>query len=209
MKKKIYIAIPSRGYIVDELVGNLINWSNNDKYNINIKIFNNLYPLDNARNTIVKDFLKTDCDYIWWIDDDIVPPVYTLEKLLQADKDIISAVCFSMRSENGDYFPYPVTLKLNDSNQYKIYYGNGIEEVDAVGGACVLAKRAVYENIERPYEFVYFRDGTLALTCDFNIWRKIKKMGFKVFVDFNILCDHKKTCSIKSIQDLIFNLSKK
>ena len=164
--------------------------------------------MDNARNTIVKDFLETDYDYIWWIDDDIVPPFETLDRLIQADKDVIGAVCFSMKSENGEYFPYPVTLRYNDERRYQVYYGSGIEEVDAIGGACVLVKRRVYESIERPYEFVYHKDGTLALTCDFRVWQKFQELGFKVFVDFDILCDHKKTCSIMGIQNLMASLKK-
>lgn len=208
MKKKIYIGIPNKGNISTELVANLIRWSHNIDYEIQIHCPIGLYPLDNARNTVVKNFLKTDCDYLWWIDDDIVPPFNALDRLIQADKDVISAVCFSMRQHNNEYFPYPVTLRLNENEEYEIYYGDGIEEVDAVGGACVLVKRKVYEAIERPYEFRYNNDGTLALTCDFYIWQKVKDIGFKLYVDFNVLCDHKKTCSIKGIQNLMANLDK-
>jgi hypothetical protein len=208
MKKKIYIAIPNMGNIATDLVVNLVRWSHSTKHTIKINAPYGLFPLDNARNTIVKDFLETDYDYIWWIDDDIVPPFETLDRLIQADKDVIGAVCFSMKAENGEYFPYPVTLRYNDEKRYQVYYGSGIEEVDAIGGACVLVKRRVYESIERPYEFVYHRDGTLALTCDFRVWQKLQELGFKVFVDFDILCDHKKTCSIMGIQNLMVSLKK-
>jgi hypothetical protein len=208
MKKKIYIAIPNDGTIVTELVMNLIQWSHDSKYEIKISAPSGLFPLDNARNTIVKDFLETDCTHLWWIDRDIVPPIETLDKLLQADKDAIGAACFSMKAENGEYFPYPVTLRLNDEQRYQVYYGHSIEQVDATGGACVLVKRKVYEEIERPYEFVYHRDGTLALTCDFKIWQKFKECGFELFIDFDILCDHKKTCSIKGVQNLLSSIKK-
>lgn len=208
MKKKIYIGIPNKGSISTELVINLIQWSHNKEYDIKIHAPIGLYPLDNARNNIVKDFLKSDCEYLWWIDDDIVPPIDVLDRLVSADKDVISAVCFSMRQHNDEYFPYPVTLRLNDNKGYEIYYGSGVEEVDAVGGACVLVKRNVYESITRPYEFVYHKDGTLALTCDFRIWQKVKEKGFRIFVDFDVLCDHKKICSIKGIQNLMASLEK-
>lgn len=208
MKKRVYIAVPNDGTIVTELAMNLIQWSHDSKYKIKINLPSGLFPLDNARNTLVKDFLETDCDWIWWIDRDIVPPVDTLDRLIQADKDAIGAVCFSMKSDNGEYFPYPVTLRFNEDSRYQVYYGNGVEEVDAIGGACVLVKRKVYENIERPYEFVYHKDGTLALTCDFRVWQKAKDKGFRVFVDFDILCDHKKACSIKGVQNLMVSLNK-
>jgi intein/homing endonuclease len=103
------------------------------------------------------------------VDDDILPPMNGLEKFLQADKDIIGACAFAMKYENGVGFPYPVTLRYNEEKKYIVYYGQGIEECDATGGAFVMFKRKVYEAIERPYEFQYYRNGTLALTCDFDV----------------------------------------
>ena len=163
-------------------------------------------PLDAARNSCVKEFLETDAERLWFIDSDIVPPLDAMHRLAQADKDAIGAVCFSMKSENGEYFPYPVTLRYNEDRQYVVYYGHGIEEVDATGGACVMFKRAVFETIEKPYEFLYHPDGTLGLTCDFHIFQKMQKVGFKLFVDFDLLCDHQRKASIKGFQDCLAQL---
>jgi hypothetical protein len=202
--KEVFIGIPNRGNMVTELALNLGYWQ--AKYSANVYAPYGLFPLDNARNTIVKEFLETNCKYLWWIDDDIVPPPDTLERLmrtLEISKDIhaIGAVCFSMKSEPGQYFPYPPTLRMNADGEYEVYYGEGVDLVDATGGACVLVRREVYEAIERPYEFKYHADGTLALTCDFYVWQKAKEAGFNLCVDFDILCDHNRTCSLKGIQD--------
>ena len=209
MERKIYIAVPNTGSIDPELVMNLIYWSNSKMYKVQVHLPTGLVPLDNARNTIVKDFLETDCTHILWIDSDIIPPIQTLDRLIQADKDAIGAACFSMKNDHGEYFPYPVTLRYNEEEKYQVYYGSGIEEVDAVGGACVLVKRELYEALERPYEYHYHRDGTLALTCDFDIWQKAQAKGFKLFVDFDILCDHKRKCSILGFQNLVADITRK
>lgn len=204
VKKKIFIAIPNDGWIRTALRRHLSVWEKDPRYIV--RVFDEaecLFPLDNARNTIRNEFLETDFDLIWWIDNDIVPPIYAMDRLVKADKDIIGAVCFSMKAENGQYFPYPVTLRYNEEKRYQVYYGQGIDWVDAIGGACVMVKRHVYEQIERPYEFVYHRDGTLALTCDFRVWQKAQDLGYKIWVDFDLLCDHQKICSIKGIQDLL------
>jgi len=205
-KKKIFIAIPNLGCIAPQLSVNLITWSHDPRYSVFTFMPEGIFPLDAARNHCVKEFLETDADLLWWIDSDIMPPVSAMHRLAQADKDAIGAVCFSMKSENGEYFPYPVTLRFNENRQYVVYYGQGIEEADATGGACVMFKRQVFEKIERPYEFIYYPDGTLKLTCDFYIFQKLQKEGFKLFIDFDILCDHKKKCSIKGIQDLLTSL---
>ena len=142
-------------------------------------------------------------DYLLWIDDDIIPPPDTLERFLKADKDMIGAVAFAMKYENGGGFPYPVTLRYNEDKKYIVYYGQGMEECDATGGACVMFKRKVYEAIERPYEFQYYRDGTLALTCDFDVFQKAQKLGFKLFIDFNLICDHVRSASLMAIQNTL------
>jgi glycosyltransferase involved in cell wall biosynthesis len=205
-KKKIFIAIPNLGCVSPSLVSNLLQWSHDLRYQITIYMPEGISPLDAARNRCVKAFLERDDDYLWFIDSDIIPPVEALLRLIQADKDAIGAVCFSMKAEQGEYFPYPVTLRYNEDKKYVVYYGKGVEPVDATGGACVMFKRRVFETIEKPYEFLYYPDGTLKLTCDFYIFQKLQKVGFELFIDFDVLCDHQRKVSIKGIQDLLSSL---
>ena len=205
-RKRIFIAIPNQGEIVSELATNLLYWTHDPKYQIKVFMPKNIFPLDAARNRCVKEFLETDYQYLWWIDDDIVPPRNALDKLIDADKDIIGAVCFAMKYENDKALPYPVTLRYNEESKYVVYYGSGIEEVDATGGACVLFKRKVYETIERPYEFHYHKDGTLSLTCDFDIFQKVQKAGFKIYIDFDLLCAHIRTVDIMSLQNYLVRM---
>lgn len=203
MRKSVFIAIPNRGVIATGLRRVLSLWEKDINFDIFIYDPEGLFPLDNARNTCVKEFLELDYEYLLWIDDDNVPSVDTLHRLIHADKDIIGAVCFSMKLQDGEYFPYPVTLRYNEDRKYVVYYGQGIDWVDATGGACLLVKRYIYEQIERPYEFDYHRDGTLALTCDFRFLQKCQEKGYQPYIDFDLLCDHQKVCSIKGIQDLL------
>jgi hypothetical protein len=205
-RKKVFIAVPNLGCVSPRLTINLINWTHDSRYQVSTFMPEGIMPLDAARNTCVKEFLEGSADFLWWIDADIVPPVEALHRLIEADKDIIGAVCFSMKADQEEYFPYPVTLRYNEDKKYIVYYGQGIEEVDATGGACILYKRKVFETIERPYEFLYYPDGTLRLTCDFYIFQKLQKAGFKLFIDFNLLCDHQRKVSIKGIQDLLASL---
>ncbi len=201
--KKVFIAIPNPGHIVNKLAINLLAWTHDPRYTVKVFLPDYISPLTAARNFCVREFLKSDFDYLWWIDDDIIPPPETMDKLITADKDAIGAVCFSMKNDNGRYFPYPVTLRWNNEKKYQVYYGKGIEKVDATGGACVMVKREVYEDIERPYEDEFYRDGTLALTGDFKVWQKAKAKGFQLWVDFDILCSHHREVDIKEIQNYL------
>lgn len=207
-RKKVFIAVPNLGCVSPHLTTNLIAWTHDSRYQVSTFMPEGIQPLDAARNTCVKEFLEGSADYLFWVDADIIPPIDALHRLVEADKDIIGAVCFSMKALDGDYFPYPVTLRYNENKEYIVYYGKGIEEVDATGGACILFKRKIYESIERPYEFLYYPDGTLRLTCDFHIFQKLQEIGFKLYINFDILCDHQKMVSLKGIQDLLSTLSK-
>jgi len=203
VKKRIFIAVPNGGTIVPEIAINFMNWSHSSLFEMQVYMPKGIFPLDAARNHCVEKFLQSNCDYLLWIDDDIVPPLNTIERFLAADKDIIGAVCFAMKYENDLGFTYPVTLRYNEDRKYIAYYGKGVEEVDATGGACVMFRRKVYEAIEHPYAFQYYRNGTLALTCDFDIFQKAQKAGFKIYIDFDIVCDHIKETSFRGIQNTL------
>lgn len=208
VRKRVFIAIPNQEAIVPDLVNVLLWWTHDPRFVIRIYMPKNIFPLDAARNHCVKEFLELDYDYLFFIDSDITPPVDTLEKFIRANKDAIGATCFAMKYEGDEAFPYPVTLRYNEEKQYIAYYGQGIEEVDATGGACVLVKRKVYEALERPYEFHYHRNGTLSLTCDFDIWQKFQAKGFHLFVDFDIICSHMKEVDLKAINNLLVRISR-
>lgn len=203
-KPRIFIAIPNLGNMVTQLNTNLLYWTHDDRFEV--KSFTPMYvqPFDAARNTCIKEFLEDYWDYLFFIDSDIVPPVETLEKLVAADKDVIGAVCFSWKpDDNGIMFPYPVTVKYAKDGNYERYYGQGIEEVDATGGACLMIKREVLEKVDRPCEVMYHANGTASLDGDFRMCQKFQEAGFKIFIDFSLVCSHYKTINLKDVNNLL------
>lgn len=208
IKKKVFIAIPNCGTIIPELVLNLLQWTHDSKYDIRVFMPKNIFPSDAARNRCVKEFLESDSDYLLWIDDDVYCPPETIDRLVGADRDIIGAVCFAMKYERNECFPYPVTLRYNEERKYIAYYGRGIEEIDATGSACLMFKRKVYEakELETPYQFHYHKDGTLSLTCDFDVLQKAQKAGFKIFIDFDLICSHVKEVDLKMLNNMLVRI---
>ena len=71
-----------------------------------------------------------------------------------------------------------------------------------------MIKRKVLEKIKRPFEYVYDDFGILKLVADFNFCKKIQAQGFKIWGNFNIVCDHKTTVSIKGVNDLLVKVKK-
>jgi len=204
-KPTIFLSIPCfDGFIHHELALRLIQWSHDDSYGLKVKFYPNLAPLDNARNRAVKDFLEEYCDYFMHIDDDIVPPVNTIRKLLKADKDVIAPLCFTMaQDDKGTWFPRVVAHRYNAEHKYEPYYGKGIEETDVVTGGCHLVKRHIMEKLERPYYFTYHKNGIVIYSEDFVFSQQVQKLGYKLYTDYDLPCKHIRYGDVKAINDLM------
>jgi GT2 family glycosyltransferase len=203
-KPRIYIAIPNNGWIHPELAIRLIDWTHDPEVSIHLNMPVGLVPLDNARNTCVKDFLEDYYDYLLFIDNDIVPLPNALRELLAADKEIIAPLCFTWeKDDNGQSFPLPVAHRYAENGEYRPYYGKGIEETDIISGGMFLVKREVYEKMDRPFAFTYHANGTVIYSEDFYFSQQAQKLGYKLYTHYGLLCKHFKTIDIKDINSLM------
>ena len=117
--------------------------------------------IDNMRNTAARIALDAKCDYIWFIDDDVIlqPDVY--KKLREADKDIAMALTF-IRG-----FPFHPMIfkvlgvettedgkraeKLTHFDDYKNFEKDHLVECGAVGFSCALIKMDLVRAVDPPY----------------------------------------------------------
>ena len=199
-KPYVMIAIPClNGFIHHELAGVLCGWSKSPHYRCHIEPVVGRAPLDNARNYAVKRFLESTCDYLMFVDSDIIPPLNCLERLLAADVDIISPVCLIFTADAaGNMLPMPVTLKRNEV-AYEVVYGTKVYEVDAISGGCFLVKRRVYEALPRPFAFTYDEDGCVVNSEDIVFSRRAKDHGYSISVDFDVHCKHVKPVDLLDV----------
>lgn len=102
---------------------------------------------DANRNEIAnKGFLNEDADYIFWMDDDTVPPPGTIAHLINLRRPFVAGLYFLPKK------PYnPIAyLRHEDSGLYYALYNyqkGALIEVDSVGMGCTLIHRSVYEQI--------------------------------------------------------------
>jgi len=199
---KVLIGLPTMGTLHTLLVVALMYWfaesvKNKDKDMMlypSIKI----RPHDKARNHIVEEFLKTDATHLFFIDSDTIPPPDALEKLLKADKDIISGITPII-----DHDP----MRTNDSNGfYKkwncvgvsdeiVKPNTGIVPIKGAGGSCILIKREVFEKIPAPwYKFLDKDDNGKEVDISEDIYFIINAInhGFQAYCDTSIICKHEK-----------------
>jgi len=116
--------------------------------------------IDNARNTAARMALESECDYLMFIDDDVLLPTDTFTKLYEADKAIIAGLVI-IRGYPFNVMAFKTISDENTSREKIDYYNDLPEDGDknlvelvkcrAVGFSCCLLKVDVLKALEPPY----------------------------------------------------------
>jgi len=115
---------------------------------------------DANRTEVIKGFLESDSDYIFWMDDDTAPPRDAITRLYGSGRDFIGGVYFLPAP------PYnPIAYKLSSEGMYAPVYGyseGSIIQVDSIGMGCTLIHKSVYEKIKAGHQVFERVNGSLA-----------------------------------------------
>lgn len=200
-KIKVYLAILNEGTIRVELAQLLMYWQAKSDYEIYLA-FPNGKPIESNRNQIVLDFMKTDCEWLVQLDDDVVPPQNYLDLLIY-NKDIISGVCYAYRQEAI----VPLILKKNKKDGLWIDKDcnprEGLIEVDSMGTGSIIVNRRVFENkkmSKHPFQSVWNKDGTRKKGQDLYFCEKAKKEGFKIWCHLGYKSSHIVTVDLMEVE---------
>lgn len=145
-----------------------------------------------ARNTIVEAAQQYDCDRILMLDDDMVidwdnrgrESYDFLRTLIGHDKDICGIRYYQRGQEC-----HPVLMKRLNDKGYRFLRDeeieHGLQEVDVVGGGCLLIKTRIFDRIPFPYFNPEHEYGT-----DVQLCRQAQAKGFTVWADTSIEFGH-------------------
>ena len=121
--------------------------------------------IDRMRNEAARMALELECDYLVFIDDDMLLEMDTMEKLIDSDKDIVMAHTYIrgypfnpmsfIRKKSKD----PSDIRLTHFKKVMSKSVNGLAKCDAVGFACVAIKTKLLRELDPPW-FVTGPDGT-------------------------------------------------
>ena len=98
-----------------------------------VKIYSHDRPIPESFNDLTRQFLETDCDFAWFVEEDIVPPQGALAVMFETD----AAIAF---------VDYPLK-NFPDRPCFGTYRSRLIW----VGLGCTLVRRAVFEKLEHPW----------------------------------------------------------
>lgn len=134
------------------------------------------------RNAISSHALKINADWVLYLDDDHILHQQTLMRLLEADKDVISAhytqrqpvfnsVAFDFEREDGTFH----WKRLESSER-------GLVKVAAAGAGCFLVKTKVLRALDEPY-WTLGQIHPASWGDDLHFCSRVRKAGFDIWLD--------------------------
>ena len=140
-----------------------------------------------ARDQAAEIALEGGYDWLFFLDSDMEPAPNTIERLLQANVPVNSAICFKRQPPYSPCFYPRIEVKPDGEVSVDIPqdWTKGLAEVEGVGMACCLIRREVLEKVEKP---MFWPMPILAE--DLAFCKRAREAGFKIYVDTSLCCGH-------------------
>lgn len=129
---------------------------------------------DHNRNLIVGEFLKSDSEWLFWIDSDTLVPVGAVERMLAHHKPLVSGLYYGKNPphppiaymvHNGAFTPLDKVMKWEKGE---------IVNVDSAGMGCMLTHRSVFEDIMKNFTVLQIPGGGIVTVHNSDILGAIK-----------------------------------
>lgn len=185
-----------------------------------LRIFDGIRPQEYARNIACKEFLGSDCDVLWMIDDDMIfEGDRTLDLLNTPGYDIAGPL--QLMWDPGDPYEgkpastHPCAAVRHAELAYKmvpVFPANGqrVLPVDMVGSGCIAIQRRVLEdkamlldpNQDPPafWRNVYRPNGERLRGLDADFCYRAKDLGYRVLANYNASIGHFKRVDLNRVE---------
>jgi len=143
----------------------------------------------NKREKLIENAKDIKCDYVLWLDSDMMFPSTTALRLLAHNKDIV-ACNYMKRSKPLKTVAY--TDLTNWDSWLPLEPKDDLIKVEGVGMGCMLMKTEIFNSLQKPYfEFTYKGDTQDWYGEDFMLLTKLRLNGFNVYIDTILSMDIK------------------
>ena len=136
-----------------------------------------------ARRNLTDIFMKSDFDYVWWVDSDMKFPIDTPLRLLKRNKDVVGCNYRRRRFPHANF-----TGMMGKAGAYTEFQtldsSPPMELCDVLPHGCVLVKRSVYEQLPGPHYLQEFiPELNLEIGEDIYFCQQLQKAGFEIWCD--------------------------
>lgn len=157
-----------------------------------------------GRNNVIYKTLQylQDATHVFFVDNDVLPPVDAIERLLAHDKDVIVGVTPIYKGQ-----PVWSVMKYDPDetvdNVFKpipyVELPDKLFRAQHFGATTVLIKTHVLEKMQFPWYQDIFAPGALILGQDLFFTAAARRMGFELWCDPTVQCEHIRQTEMKSV----------
>lgn len=142
-----------------------------------------------VRNALAHYCLKSKAKLLWMVDDDVLPPQWAVQKLLDAMQKDPKAMCAAGIYYSKNFVPTPVVFEDNGSGSFTKWKKGEVFEVPGfIGTGCMLVNTEIFNLVPEPwFDTLEFPD---KVTDDAYFCRKVIKAGYKILGHGGVLCGH-------------------
>jgi len=141
-----------------------------------------------ARNMSVQGAIERDCEYLFFVDYDVLVPPDALTKLIARGMDMVGGLYFTKAKP-----PWP--LVLSGGHSMMDWTPGDLVKVDATGMGCMLLRVAMLKKMDPPWFDTgasLTDEGRERHTEDTYFFHRAEdELGLKPYVDTSVSCVHK------------------
>lgn len=178
---KICLGLPTNRLIKPKTAKSLMELVNNSEHDYYILVSTRGYTTAENRNYISAKAVNAGCDYLFFVDDDMIYEPDTVDDLLAHKMDIVGGMAYTKYEVQE-----PVIEYLNANREY-----DDLFECGALGGGLILIKCDVFKRIPQPwYGYIWNNNGSIKESNDWFFCHKAKKTGYMIWCDPNVIAKH-------------------
>lgn len=181
--RSLLIGMPHKGFVTTEWALSLRNLSSPPGCMYSVS---RGFSIDETRNILVEELLKSDCDWLLFLDTDVIVPPDIIMRLLAHRKPIMSALYYTR------FPPIEPAMWVGEGDGKKSigYVPGDIVEAQYVGMGACLIHRTVFEKISKPWFRWTQGFEENGVGEDFFFCKKARESGYHIYVDTAIVCKH-------------------
>jgi len=177
---KIAIGLPTNRLVKAKTALSLLQLLAHSKYDYYFIVSTRGFNTSENRNYIAAQAVKNECTHLFFVDDDMIFPPDTLDRLLAHDKDIIGGV-YNTKYE----VQAPVIEYLDEKRPTELF------KCGAIGTGCLLIKTDVFKKIPQIwFNYEWNPNGSVKMSHDWLFCHKARECGYEIWCDPTIIIGH-------------------